>query len=159
MTDQPKGLSPGELPPDCPAWASALFGELGLESDLTSYRVVEVLGLLEATRESLTGGAMSGWGKTDGAPEWLSMVVQAHRDADSRFGAAHVGAGWAAGKDKLAFEIEAVKDHPHGEGCGCRPCSLVRLVLGVPGCGATCDQPAVHLSGCWCHVHERDRSR
>ncbi len=90
MTDQPEGLSPGELPPDCPAWASALFGELGLESDLTSYRVVEVLGLLEATRESLTGGAMSGWGETDGAPEWLSMVVQAHRDADSRFGAAHV---------------------------------------------------------------------
>ena len=80
MTDQP----------DCPAWAGALFGELALESDLTSYRVVEVLGLLEATRESLTGGAMSGWGETDGAPEWLSMVVQAHRDADSRFGAAHV---------------------------------------------------------------------
>ena len=52
--------------------------------------MVEVLGLLEATRESLTGGAMSGWGETDGAPEWLSMVVQAHRDADSRFGAAHV---------------------------------------------------------------------
>ena len=83
MTDQPEGLSPGELPPDCPAWASALFGELALESDLTSYRVVEVLGLLEATRESLTGGAMSGWGETDGAPEWLSMVVQAHRDDDS----------------------------------------------------------------------------
>ena len=53
--------------------------------------MVEVLGLLEATRESLTGGAMSGgWGEIDGAPEWLSMVVQAHRDADSRFGAAHV---------------------------------------------------------------------
>ena len=40
---------------------------------------------------NLTGGAMSGgWGEIDGAPEWLSMVVQAHRDADSRFGAAHV---------------------------------------------------------------------
>ena len=52
--------------------------------------MVEVLGLLEATRESLTWGAMSGWGETDGAPEWLSMVVQAHRDADSRFWAAHV---------------------------------------------------------------------
>ena len=90
MTDQPERLSTAELPPDCPAWAGALFGELALESDLTSYRVVEVLGLLEATRESLTGGAMSGWGETDGAPEWLSMVVQAHRDADSRFGAAHV---------------------------------------------------------------------
>ena len=90
MTDQPERLSTDELPPGCPAWAGALFGELALESDLTSYRVVEVLGLLEATRESLTGGAMSGWGETDGAPEWLSMVVQAHRDADSRFGAAHV---------------------------------------------------------------------
>ena len=91
MTDQPERLSTDELPPGCPAWAGALFGELALESDLTSYRVVEVLGLLEATRESLTGGAMpGGWGEIDGAPEWLSMVVQAHRDADSRFGAAHV---------------------------------------------------------------------
>ena len=59
MTDQPERLSTDELPPGCPAWAGALFGELALESDLTSYRVVEVLGLLEATRESLTGGAMS----------------------------------------------------------------------------------------------------
>ena len=92
MTDQPEGLSPGELPPDCPAWASALFGELALESDLTSYRVVEVLGLLEATRESLTGGAMSGWG--EGAPEWLSMVVQAHRDADT--GSAASRSQWLA---------------------------------------------------------------
>ena len=58
MTDQPKGLSPGELPPDCSAWASALFGELGLESDLTSYRVVEVLGLLEATSASETSVPM-----------------------------------------------------------------------------------------------------
>ena len=90
MTDQPERLSTDALPPGCPAWAGALFGELALESDLPSYRVVEVLGLLEATRESLTGGAMSGWGEIDGAPEWLSMVVQAHRDADSRFGAAHV---------------------------------------------------------------------
>ena len=90
MTDQPERLSTDELPPGCPAWAGALFGELALESDLTSYRVVEVLGLLEATRESLTGGAMSGWGETDGAPEWLSMVVQANRDDDSRFEAAHV---------------------------------------------------------------------
>ena len=90
MTDQPERLSTDALPPGCPAWAGALFGELALEGDLTSYRVVEVLGLLKATRESLTGGAMSGWGETDGAPEWLSMVVQAHRDADRRFGAAHV---------------------------------------------------------------------
>ena len=89
-TNQPAGLSPDELPPDCPAWASALFGELALESELTSYRVVEVLGLLEATMEGLTGGAMSGWGETDGAPGWLSMVVQAHRDAGGRFEAAHV---------------------------------------------------------------------
>ena len=57
MTDQPERLSTDELPPGCPAWAGALFGELALESDLTSYRVVEVLGLLEATRESLTGGS------------------------------------------------------------------------------------------------------
>ena len=41
MTDQPERLSTDELPPGCPAWAGALFGELGLESDLTSYRVVE----------------------------------------------------------------------------------------------------------------------
>ena len=53
------------------------------------------------------------------------------------------GSGWAAGKDKLAFEVEAVKDNAHGAGCGCRPCALVRLVLG----------------GCRCHVHERGRSR
>ena len=57
MTDQPERLSTDGLPPGCPAWAGALFGELALESDLTSYRVVEVLGLLEATRESLTGGS------------------------------------------------------------------------------------------------------
>ena len=50
MTDQPERLSTDELPPGCPAWAGALFGELALKSDLTSYRVVEVLGLLEATR-------------------------------------------------------------------------------------------------------------
>ena len=47
MTDQPERLSTDELPPDCPAWAGALFGELALGSDLTSFRVVEVLGLLD----------------------------------------------------------------------------------------------------------------
>ena len=52
MTDQPERLSTDGLPPGCPAWAGALFGELALESDLTSYRVVEVLGLLEATTTS-----------------------------------------------------------------------------------------------------------
>ena len=41
MTDQPERLSTDALPPGCPAWAGALFGELALESDLTSYRVVE----------------------------------------------------------------------------------------------------------------------
>ena len=83
------------------------------------------------------------------------------------------GSGWAAGKDKLAFEVEAVKDNPHGAGCGCRPCALVRVVLGVatvPGPLSGAARPAVHLSdcagpgcgatcGCWCHVHERGPGR
>ena len=52
MTDQPERLSTDELPPDCPAWAGALFGELALESDPTSYRVVEA--------RSMVGGESPG---------------------------------------------------------------------------------------------------
>ena len=83
MTDQPERLSTDELPPGCPAWAGALFGELALESDLTSFRVVEVLGLLEATRESLllassTRVATSaGAGATDSSP--VSMRATSSR--------------------------------------------------------------------------------
>ena len=78
--------------------------------------MVEVLGLLEATRESLTGGAMSGWGETDGAPEWLSMVVQAHRDADSRFGAAHVVAEIEVVENILDdLRVELLRLHCFGE--------------------------------------------
>ena len=132
MTDQPKGLSPGELPPDCPAWASALFGELGLESDLTSYRVVEVLGLLEATRESLTGGAMSGWGENR-----RRAGVQAHRDADSRFGAAHVVAETEVVENILDdLRVELLRLH-----CG-GAVEDVGRVEGRPGAGGRAGGPS-----------------
>ena len=78
MTDQPERLSTDALPPDCPAWAGVLFGELALESDLPSYRVVEVLWLLEATRESLTGGSDVRLGRD----RWRAGVV-----VDGRAGA------------------------------------------------------------------------
>ncbi len=77
------------MPPDCPAWAGELFGELA-QDGLSVYRVVEVLGLLDATRGNMTGQAIQGWGEDDGTAKWLSMVVQARRDAGGRFEAAHV---------------------------------------------------------------------
>ncbi len=43
-------------------------------------------------------------------------------------------AGVAAGTDKLALAIEELLSKPHAQGCGCRPCGLIRLARGVtPG--------------------------
>ncbi len=101
--------------PDTPAWASELLEELG--GDTTS------IGVAHQQAEVLHDVA--------GCALLACELCDAY------------GSGWAAGKDKLAFEVEAVKDNAHGAGCGCQPCALVRLVLG----------------GCWCHIHERGSSR
>ena len=103
MTDQAERLTIEDMSPDCPAWAGELFGELA-QDGLSVYRVVEVLGLLDATRGNMTGQAIQGWGEDDGAAKWLSMVVQARRDAGGRFEAAHVVA-----------EIEVVELGPEVE--------------------------------------------
>ena len=39
--------------------------------------------------------------------------------------------GWAAGKEKLAFEIHARLQETHLVGCGCQPCKLIELVVGA----------------------------
>ena len=68
MTDQAERLTIEDMSPDCPAWAGELFGELA-QDGLSVYRVVEVLGLLDATRGNMTGQAIQGWGEDDGAAE------------------------------------------------------------------------------------------
>ena len=146
MTDQPERLSTDELPPDCPPCSIELTKQI---NRATSRRQ------RQRQREAAMTHDVAG----------CALLACELCDA--------YGSGWAAGKDKLAFEVEAVKDNPHGAGCGCRPCALVRVVLGVatvPGPLSGAARPAVHLSdcagpgcgatcGCWCHVHERGRGR